>query len=42
MAVTGLLWATALFNTKLKFKYNWLYVTAMLFLVKFLGQDLKT
>jgi len=39
--VSFLLWGTVLFNTKLKFKYNWLYISAMLFLIIFLGQDLK-
>jgi alginate O-acetyltransferase complex protein AlgI len=41
MGVSGLLWVTVLFNKNLKFKYNWLYVTVMLFLIIFLGQDLK-
>ncbi|MCH2214724.1 MAG: MBOAT family protein [Flavobacteriales bacterium] len=39
--VSLLLWTTVLFNNKLKFKYNWAYVTTMLFLIIFLGQDLK-
>jgi len=39
--VSVLLWGTILFNEKLKFKYNLLYVTGMLFLIIFLGQDLK-
>lgn len=41
MGVSGLLWATVLFNKDLRFKYNWLYVVTMLFLIVFLGQDLK-
>jgi len=39
--VSCLLWPTVLFNKQLRFKYNWLYVTTMLFLIIFLGQDLK-
>jgi alginate O-acetyltransferase complex protein AlgI len=41
VGVSCLLWVTALFNTKLKFKYNWLYITTMLFLILLLGQDSK-
>jgi len=39
--VSCLLWVTALFNIQLKFKYNWLYIIVMLFLIILLGQDLK-
>jgi D-alanyl-lipoteichoic acid acyltransferase DltB (MBOAT superfamily) len=39
--VSALCWATVLFKPDLKFKYNWMYVTVMLFLILFLGQDLK-
>jgi hypothetical protein len=41
MVVSGMLWVTASFNYDLKFKYNWMYVGAMLFLIIFIGQDLK-
>ncbi|MEM9050875.1 MAG: MBOAT family O-acyltransferase [Bacteroidota bacterium] len=39
--VSLLLWTTVLTTPKLKFKYNWAYVATMLFLIIFLGQDLK-
>lgn len=41
MVVSVLLWITALFSPKLSFKYNWAYVATMIFLILFLGQDLK-
>jgi D-alanyl-lipoteichoic acid acyltransferase DltB (MBOAT superfamily) len=41
MFVSGLLWLTVFFNNQLRFRHNWLYVTGMLFLIIFLGQDLK-
>jgi D-alanyl-lipoteichoic acid acyltransferase DltB (MBOAT superfamily) len=39
--VSCLLWITALFKPDLKFKYNWAYVVGIIFIIIFLGQDLK-
>lgn len=41
VGVSCLLWITALFNTDLRFKYNWLYITTMVFIIILVGQDLK-
>jgi len=39
--VSHLLIYTLYFGDSLKFKYNWLYIFAMLFLIMFFGQDYK-
>jgi D-alanyl-lipoteichoic acid acyltransferase DltB (MBOAT superfamily) len=39
--VTHLLIYTIFFNKQLKFKYNWLYITSILFLIMFFGQDYR-
>ena len=41
LLVLALLSLTILFNRKLRFKYNWLYITFMIFVIMMLGQDLK-
>ncbi len=39
--VTHLLVYTVFFNKELKFKYNWLYITTILFVIMFFGQDYR-
>lgn len=41
IVVMLLLLATHWFNNELRFKNNWLYITVMLIIIFFLGQDLK-
>lgn len=39
--VTHLLVYTVFFNKELKFKYNWLYIVTILFVIMFFGQDYR-